>query len=142
MHWISRRNTISSMPRLSNSDLDGFRRRPMSASIHEHLFVSSHADLGSPAIVVLTKHQTLKLDFMHEAMSRIAKENRSGPRRSSCCTPEAENIKFSLGIRGDGDAYDNDTSLKISGQLIMHLRRRATRRMELKVFLMSSFARM
>ena len=60
MHWVSRRNTVSSRPRLTNSDLDGFRKRPMSASIHKHLFISSHADLGSPAIVASSKYQTLK----------------------------------------------------------------------------------
>ena len=64
MHWISPRNTVSSRPRLTNSDLDGFRKRPMSASIHEHLFMSSQTDLGSPAIVASSKYQTSKLDFM------------------------------------------------------------------------------
>ena len=44
-------NADSSRPRLTNSDLDGFRIRPMSASIHEHFFMSSQTDLGSPAIV-------------------------------------------------------------------------------------------
>ena len=38
MHWVSRINTVSSSPRLTNFDLDGFRKRPMSASIHEHIF--------------------------------------------------------------------------------------------------------
>ena len=61
MHWVSRRNADSSRPRLTNSDLDGFRIRPMSASIHEHFFMSSHTDLGSPAIVASSKYQTLKL---------------------------------------------------------------------------------
>ena len=37
MHWVSRCNTVSSKSRLTNSDLDGFRKRPMSASIHDHL---------------------------------------------------------------------------------------------------------
>ena len=64
MNWVSRRNTVSSMPRLTNSNLDGFRKRPMSASMHEHLFMSSHADVGSPAIVASSIYQTLKLDFM------------------------------------------------------------------------------
>ena len=67
--WVSRRNTVSSRPRLTNSDLDGFIKIPMSASIHEHLFMSSHTDLGSPAIVASSKYQMLKLDFMEEAMS-------------------------------------------------------------------------
>ena len=69
MHWVSRRNTVSSRPRLTNSDLDGFRKRPMSASIHENLHMLSHTDLGYPAIVASSKYQTLKLDFMEEAMS-------------------------------------------------------------------------
>ena len=69
MHCVLRRNTASSRPRLTNSDLDGFRKRPMSASIHEHLLMSSQTDLGSPAIVASSKYQTLKLDFMEEAMS-------------------------------------------------------------------------
>ena len=46
MHMVSRRNTVSSRPRLTNSELDGFRKRPMSASIREHVFMSSHTDLG------------------------------------------------------------------------------------------------
>ena len=69
MHWVSRRNTVSSRPRLTNSDLDGFRKIPMPASMHEHLFMSSHTDLGSHAMVASSKYQTLKLDFMEEAMS-------------------------------------------------------------------------
>ena len=69
VHLVSQRNTVSSRPRLTNSDSDGFRKRPMSASILEHLFMSSHTDLGSPAIVTSSKYQTLKLDFMEEAMS-------------------------------------------------------------------------
>ena len=69
MHWVSWRNTVSSMPRLTYSDLDGFRKRPMSASIHEHLFMSLQTDLGSPAIVAPKICQTLKLDLMEEAMS-------------------------------------------------------------------------
>ena len=69
MHRVSRRNTVTSRPRLTNSDLDGFRIRPMSASMHEHLFMSSHTDLGSPAIVASSKYQTLILDFMEAAMS-------------------------------------------------------------------------
>ena len=69
MHWVSRRNTVSSRPRLTNSDLDGFRKRPRSASIHEHLFMLSHTDRGSPAIVASSKHQTSTLDFKEEAMS-------------------------------------------------------------------------
>ena len=69
MYWVWRRNTVSSRPRLTNSDLDGFRKRPMSANIHEHLFMSSQTDLGSPAIVASAKYQTLKFDFMEEAMS-------------------------------------------------------------------------
>ena len=60
MHWVSRRNN-SPRPRLTNSDLDGFRKRPMSASIREHLSMESHADLGSPAIGE-SKLQTLKLE--------------------------------------------------------------------------------
>ena len=80
MHWASRRNTVSSRPRLTNSNLDEFRKRPMSASMHEHLFMSSHTDLGSPATVASSKYHTLRLDFMEEGMSRIARENRSGPR--------------------------------------------------------------
>ena len=71
MHWVSWRNTVSSRPRLTNSDLDGFRKRQMSASIHEHLFMSSHTDLGSPAIVASSKYQTLKLDFMEKAIIKI-----------------------------------------------------------------------
>ena len=63
MHWVSPKNTVSSRPRLTNSDLDGFRKRPMSACIHYHLFMSSHADIGSPAIVASSKYQTLKLDI-------------------------------------------------------------------------------
>ena len=55
MHWVSLRNTVSSRPRLTDSGLDGFRKRPMSASIHEHLFMSSHTDLGFPAIVASSK---------------------------------------------------------------------------------------
>ena len=142
MHCVSRRNTASSRPRLTNSDLDGFRRRPMSASIHEHLLMSSQADLGSPAIVASSKYQTLKLDFMEEAMSRIALEKRSGPRGSPCCTPESDQIKFPLAMRGVGEPYAKEASLKISGQFIKHLRRRISRRMELNAFWMSSFARM
>ena len=71
MHWVARRNTVSSRPRLTNYDLDVFRKRPMSASIHDGLFMSSHTDLGSPAIVSSSKYLTLKLDFMEEAMSII-----------------------------------------------------------------------
>ena len=51
-------------------------------------------------------------------------------------------IKFPLAIRGVGELCANDASLKISGQLIKHLRRRISRRMELKAFFMPSFARM
>ena len=69
-------------------------------------------------------------------------ENRSGPRGSPCCTPESDQIKFPLAIGGVGEPYANDASLKISGQFIMHLRRRTYSCMEFKVFLMSSFARM
>ena len=69
MHWVSRKKADSSRPILTNSDLDGFRIRPRSASIHEHFFMSSHTDLGSPAIVASSKYQTLKLDFIEEAMS-------------------------------------------------------------------------
>ena len=69
MHCVSRRNTASSRPRFTISDLEGFRKSPMSASIHEHLLMSSQTDLGSPAIVASSKYQTLKLDFMEEAMS-------------------------------------------------------------------------
>ena len=58
MQWVSRRNTVS-RPRSTNYDLDGFRKRPMFASIHEHIFMSSHADLGSPAMVASFKYQTL-----------------------------------------------------------------------------------
>ena len=94
MHWVSRRNAVSSRPRLTNSDLDGFRKRPMSASMHEYLLMSSHADLGSPAIVASSKYQTLKLDFMEEAMSRIAREKRSGPRWSPCCTQSQTKLSF------------------------------------------------
>ena len=142
MHWVSRRNTDSSRPRMTNSDLDGFRKRPMSADIHEHFFMSSHTDLGSTAIVASSKYQTLILEFMDEAMSRIAREKRSGPRGSPCCTPESDQIKFPLAMRGVCEPYANDASLKISGQFIKHLRRRIPRRMELKAFWMSSFARM
>ena len=92
MHWVSRRNTVSSRPRLTNSDLDLFRKRQMSASIHEHLSMSSHTDLGSPAIVASSKYQTLRLDFMEKTMSCIAREKRSGPRESPCCTPESDQI--------------------------------------------------
>ena len=69
MHRVLRRNTVSSRPRLTNYDLDGFRKRLMSAGIHEHLFISSQTDLGSPAIVASSKYKTFKLDFMDEAMS-------------------------------------------------------------------------
>ena len=68
MHYVSRRNTVS-RPRLNNSDLGGFRKRPMSANIHEHLLMSSYTDLGSPAIVASSKYQTLKFDLMEEAIS-------------------------------------------------------------------------
>ena len=27
VHWVSRKNTVSSRPRLTNSDLDGFRQK-------------------------------------------------------------------------------------------------------------------
>ena len=54
----------------------------------------------------------------------------------------AHQIKFPLAIRGVGEPYANDTSLKITRQFIKHLRRRISRRMELKAFFMSSFARM
>ena len=47
-----------------------------------------------------------------------------------------------MAIRGVGEPCANDASLKISGQLIKHLRRRISGRMELKSFFMSSFARM
>ena len=56
-------------PRLTNYDLDGLRKRPMSASIHEHLLMSSQTDLGSPVIVASSKYKALKLDFMEDAMS-------------------------------------------------------------------------
>ena len=89
-----------------------------------------------------SQYQTLKLDFMEEVMSRIVRENRSGPRWSPCCTPESDQIKCSLAIRGVGEPYANDTSRKISGQFVVHLRRRTFCRMELKAFFMSSFVRM
>ena len=57
---------------------------------------------------------------------------------SPCCTPESDQIMFSLAIRGVDEPYANDASLKISGQFIMHLRRRASHRMELEAFMMSS----
>ena len=139
MHCVSRRNTVSSRRRLTNSDFDGFKKK---ASMLEHFFMSSHTDLGSPAIVASSKYQTLKLDFVEEAMSWIAREKRSGPGGSPCCTPESDQIKFPLAIRGVGEPYANDASLKISVQFVIHLRRRTSRPMELKVFFMSSFARM
>ena len=49
---------------------------------------------------------------------------RSGPRGSPCCTPESDQIKFPLAMRGVGEPYAKDTNLKISGQFIKHLRRR------------------
>ena len=55
---------------------------------------------------------------------------------------QSDQIKFPLAIRGVGEPYANDVNVKISEQFIMHLSRRTSRRMELKVFLMSSFARM
>ena len=119
MHRVSRRNTVSSRPRLTNSDVDGFRKRPMSASMHEHLLMSSHTDHGSTAIVASFKYQTLKLDFMEETMSWIAREEISGPRGSPCCTPESDQIKFPLAIRGVGEPYTNYGSLKISGQFVI-----------------------
>ena len=36
--------------------------------------------------------------------------NRSGPRGSSCCTPESDQIMCSLAIRGVCEPYVNDTS--------------------------------
>ena len=68
IHWVSRRNTVLSMPRLTNSDFDGFRKRPLSASILEHLFMSSHTDHESPAIVASSKYQTLNLDFLKKQL--------------------------------------------------------------------------
>ena len=59
-----------------------------------------------------------------------------------CCTPESDQIKFPLAMRGVGEPYAKDASLKISGQFIKHLRRRISRRMELNAFWMSSLARM
>ena len=49
---------------------------------------------------------------------------------SHCCTPESDQIKFPLAMRGVGELYAKDASLKISGQFIKHLRRRISRRME------------
>ena len=69
MHWVLRCNAVSSRPRLTNSDLDGFRSRPISASILEHLFMSSHTVLGSPATMASSKYQMLTLDLMEEPMS-------------------------------------------------------------------------
>ena len=83
-------NTVSSRPRLTNSDLDGFRKRSMLASMHEHLFMSSHKYLFSTSIVASSKEQMSKLDFMEEAMLSIAREKRSGSRDSHCCTPESD----------------------------------------------------
>ena len=65
-----------------------------------------------------SKYQTLKLDFMDEA---IAWEKICGPRGFPCCTPESDQIKLPLAIWGVGEPYVNDTSLNISEQLIMHL---------------------
>ena len=59
-----------------------------------------------------------------------------------CSTPESDQIKIPLAIRGVGEPYANDVSLKISGQFIKHLHRRISRRMELNAIWMSSFARM
>ena len=69
INWVSRINTISFRPRLTNSDFDGYRKIPLSVNMHEHLFMSSYTDLGYPAIVELSKSQTLKLLLMEEAMS-------------------------------------------------------------------------
>ena len=44
--------------------------------------MSSHADLGSPAILASIIYQTLKLDFMVEAISLIEWANTSVPRGS------------------------------------------------------------
>ena len=66
----------------------------------------------------------------------------SGPRGSPCCTPESDQIKFSLAMRGVGEPFANYASLKISGQFIKHLCGRTSRRTKLKAFFMSSFARM
>ena len=132
MHWVLPRNTISSRPRLTNSDLDGFRKRPMSVSILEHLFMSSHADLGSPAIQI----PYARIGF--HGISSIVKENICGPRGFPCCAPESDQINFPLAI-GVGEPC---ASLRISGQLAIHLRRRTSRCMELKEYLMSNFARM
>ena len=68
MLWVLRRNTFSSRPRLTNSDLNGFSKRSMSVSILEHLFMSSHTALGSPAIVASSKYQMFKFDLMKEAV--------------------------------------------------------------------------
>ena len=142
VHMVSRRTTVSSRPRLTNSDFDGFRRRPMSASNLEHIFMLLHTDLGSHAIVASSKYtKTLRLHFMEEATSWIVRGNRSWPRRSPCCTPVAGQINFPLAMREDGEPYANDTSQKISEQSIMYMRRWASRRVELKAFIMSSFAR-
>ena len=67
---------------------------------------------------------------------------RRGPRGSPCCTPESDQIKFPLARGGVGEPYDKDASQKMSGHFIMHLSRRTSRPMELKAFLMSSFAKM
>ena len=47
-----------------------------------------------------------------------------------------------LSIRGVGEPYANDARPKISGQFVIQLRWRTSRRMELKAFFMSSFAGM
>ena len=66
MHWDLQGKPVSSRPRLTNSDYDGFKKRPISVSIFEHIFMSSHTDHGFPLIVTSTKYQTIKLDFMEE----------------------------------------------------------------------------
>ena len=71
-----------------------------------------------------------------------SEENRSEPRGSPYYTSESDQFMFPLDIRGVGEPYANGASLKISGQFIIQLRRRKSRYMELKGFLMSSFARM
>ena len=73
---------------------------------------------------------------MDEATSRC------GTRESPCGTPGADQVTFPLSIGGDGVPCANDSSLKISGQTIMYLRRRTSRRMELKAFLTAILPRM
>ena len=84
-------------------------------------------------------------DWLSEMEAKYAGISKSVARRKPmppCCTPESDQFKFSLAKRGVCEPYANDASLKISGQFIMHLRRRTSRRMVLKAFFMSSLAGM